>query len=389
MSMTFHYLDNASTIFPKPPEVLEAMVRFYTDLGVNPGRGAFQKARDAEEYIDTTRRLVAEFFGGTAPERLIFCANSSDALNIALFGTLKSGDHVISTMLEHNSVLRPLNVLAAEHGLEVDFLPFDDNGQIPPEVLQSALRPNTRAVVVNHGSNVLGTVLDLEQMGNFAREHGLLHIVDTSQTAGVLPIDVNSHNIDILCFTGHKSLLGPTGIGGLYLKDEIDIRPIRVGGSGIASDDPFQPRNFPYRLEVGTPNTVGIAGLRAAIEWLNSKGLDSIHHHEMRLANMLVEGIKDTEGVKLFYAESPCHQLPVVSLQVRRAHPAIAGKILDAAFGIATRCGCHCAPLTHKHIGTYPLGTIRMSVGPFTSEETIETAITAVRALATGQGLPK
>ncbi|MDZ7816342.1 MAG: aminotransferase class V-fold PLP-dependent enzyme [Planctomycetota bacterium] len=386
MSKPFHYLDNGSTVYPKPKCVTEEMVRFYNELGVNPGRGAFEKAKGAAKFIDDTRCILAEFFGGDTPERLIYTANSTDSLNMAISGLARDGYHVISTCLEHNSVLRPLNHLAREGTITVDYLPLNEEGVVSAEQVRDAVRPDTKMVVVNHASNVFGTVCDLEAIGAVCEENELIFIVDTSQTAGILPIDVERMKIDICCFTGHKSLLGPTGIGGLYiLKDCCDVEAFRVGGTGIASADPYQPKEFPYRLEAGTANTIGIAGLRAGVEWIQKQGMDKLHQREMALASRLVEGVRTLEGVTVFFADSPRRLIPVVSIRIQRVPPLIAGGMLDEMVGVASRCGCHCAPLAHKSIGTYPEGTIRMSVGPFTTEDDIEAAIKGVTALATGQ----
>ncbi len=378
----FHYLDNASTVFPKPAVVLEEMTRFYSSWGVNPGRGAFHRARVAGSLIEEARKTLCSFFGGKVPERLVFLSNSTEALNTAFFGLLKPGDHVLSTNLEHNSVLRPLNALAAKGDITMDYLPFDEDGRVSVETFRAALRPETRMVAVNHGSNVFGVVQDLAEIGRFCRENGLLFVVDTSQTAGVLPLDVEEMNIDVLCFTGHKSLLGPTGTGGLYVREGVEIEPSRFGGSGIQSDNPLQPREMPYRLEVGTANTIGIIGLKRGVEWILERGLDAVHRREMELYRALLEGVRDVEGVKVFFPDSPLHVIPVLSIAFDRIPAEEAGRLLDERYGIATRCGCHCAPLAHKQAGTYPVGTVRLSIGPFTSERDVETAVKAVRELA-------
>ena len=382
MTKDFVYLDNGSTVFPKPQIVLDKMAEFYNEFGVNPGRGAFRRAKEAGAIVNDTRAFVADFFGGDDPSKLIFSANSSHALNIALIGLLGPGDHVISTNMEHNSVLRPLNALVRDRAVEVDYLAFNDDGVVPPEDFRTAIRENTKLVVVNHGSNVFGTVMDLEGIGEVCRENGLLFVVDSSQTAGVLDFDVVKMNIDVFCFTGHKSLLAPTGIGGLYINGEFDIHPCLFGGSGTRSVDPFMPQEYPERLEVGTVNTIGVAGLRAGIEWILQEGMENIHHREMTLYRRLVDSLRGVDGIRMFYEDSPFHLIPVLSVVLDRIPTKEAGQLLDERYGIATRAGCHCAPKAHMQAMTLPNGTIRFSIGPFTDDEDIDIAAMALKTLA-------
>lgn len=376
------YFDNAATSFPKPEQVYTFMDQFFRRAGVNPGRSGYDLCIEAGQLVEDTRRTLTRFFGGTDPNRLVFTANSTDALNLALFGTLQAGDHAITTHLEHNSVLRPLHHLARDHGVGVEHVPFDGQGFVDPDAIRKHFRPNTRVVVVNHASNVIGTVQPLAEIGRICHDRRALLIVDASQTAGKIPIDVKAMHVDILAFTGHKSLMGPTGIGGLYVADGVDVRQTRAGGTGVRSAVRHHLEEYPYRLEYGTPNLLGIAGVHAGVEWLLKHGLPTVHDHEMRLLSKLRDGLQAIDGVTLYCQERLDRHIAVLAFTVAGMDPLDVGMLLDVDFNIACRTGLQCAPLLHEQLGTAPHGAVRFSLGPFNTEEEVEQAIGAVREIA-------
>jgi cysteine desulfurase family protein len=287
------YLDNGATSYPKPDEVYTFMDSFYRNFGVNPGRSGYDLCMETGALVDTTRKMLTDFFNGNDLNRLCFSYNSTDALNLIIFGMLKQGDHAITTTLEHNSVLRPLYHQNKFNGVEVDYIPFDPNGFVDPDDIKQKIKANTRLVIVNHASNVIGTVQPVGAIGRICGENGIPFAVDASQSAGKIPIDIEQLHIDVVAFTGHKSLLGPTGIGGLYVREGVDIRHTRAGGTGVRSADRMHLEEYPYRLEYGTGNIVGIAGLHAGLKWITERGIDSIHHHEMKLTRMLRDGLSE------------------------------------------------------------------------------------------------
>ncbi|MBC7347653.1 MAG: aminotransferase class V-fold PLP-dependent enzyme [Clostridia bacterium] len=374
------YLDNAATSWPKPEEVYTVMERFLREAGANPGRAGHRMAREAERMILETRTRLARFFGAPVPERVAFTLNATDSLNIALKGLLKPGDHVITSSLEHNSVARPLNRLAAL-GVEVTRVANDSVGLIDPEAVRKAIKRNTQLIVINHASNVLGTVQPIRELGRIAKENGLLLVVDAAQSAGHLPIDVEKDGIDILACSGHKGLLGPPGVGILVLKDEIPVSPWREGGTGSRSESPVQPEAYPYRLESGTPNTVGIAALGAGVAFIEKVGLAQIRAHEDMLVNRLLEGLRSISGVKIYGPADASLRTGIVSFNLAGWEPVDAGAVLDHVYGIAARTGLHCAPWAHEAIGTFPAGCIRFSTGYFNTVEEIDQAVAAVREL--------
>lgn len=377
------YLDNGATSFPKPEEVYTFMDRFYRDHGVNPGRSGFDLCLEAGSLVDQTRRLLCDFFGGTDPDRLVFGYNSTDALNLALWGTLGRGDHAVSTHVEHNAVIRPLWHLQDE-GLEVDWVDFDAMGYVDPGEVVRAIRKNTRAVVMNHGSNVLGTVQDVAAVGRACRERGVLFIVDASQTAGMIPVKMEELGADVICFTGHKSLMGPMGIGGMCVREGVEIRQTRAGGTGVRSIQRHHLEEYPYRMEYGTPNLPGIAGLNAGVQWVNRLGLDRIHRHEMALWTRLRNGMEGLEGVTLYCAkDAGKERISVLSFNVEGFEAADAGCILDVDHNIACRTGLHCTPMVHEHLGTDKIhGAVRFGIGPFNTEAHIDAAVAAVADIA-------
>jgi cysteine desulfurase / selenocysteine lyase len=380
------YLDNGSTSYPKPNEVYTFMDHFYRNFGVNPGRSGYDLCLEAGKVVEETRRLLTKFFSGKNPSRLCFSYNSTDALNLAIWGMLKQGDHAVTTSLEHNSVLRPLYHLWKFNGVEVDYIQFDKNGFVDPDDFPKKFKKNTKLVVVNHASNVLGTIQPIKEIGRYCREAEIPFVIDSSQTAGKIPIDIQDMNVDVVAFTGHKSLLGPTGIGGLYVREGIEIRHTRAGGTGINSEVRTQLNEYPYRLEYGTLNTLGVAGLYAGLKWILEKGLDNIYHHEMNLTQLLRDGLNEIDEVSLYCQESLKDHIGVLSFNVKGIEASATGVFLDNDYNIACRTGLHCAPLVHKQIKTESIkGSVRFGIGPFNNEGHIEKAVQAVREIASFQ----
>ncbi|MBN2381703.1 aminotransferase class V-fold PLP-dependent enzyme [bacterium] len=379
------YLDNAATAWPKPDAVYETLGSFYREFGVNPGRSGFDRAIEAGDKIQAVRKRLTAFFGGDedAPERLCFSYNATDALNLIIQGLVDEGDHVISTNLEHNSVLRPLNHLTRDKKVQVTFLPFDSNGFIDPDEIARAVRPNTKLVIVNHGSNVIGSVQPLADIGQVCTEKEVIFAVDTSQTAGVIPINMKEMKIDVLAFTGHKALMGCTGIGGLCVRKDVVLNHTRSGGTGVKSAYPYHLDEYPYRLEFGTVNIVGIAALWAGQEWIEQQGIEQIYSHEMKLAHKLVDGFKQIKGVTVYCCDSLENHLSTVTINFDKLDAGNAGIILDVDFNIATRTGLHCAPLVHQQLGILERdGGVRFSIGFFNTEAQIDHAIDAVATIA-------
>ncbi len=374
------YLDNAATTLKKPPCVAEAVVHAMSTMA-NAGRGVYDEGLQAARTIYTAREKLAALFGCDSPERVIFTANSTEALNIAIAGLFRAGEHVISTDCEHNSVLRPLYRLQNE-GVEVDFVPADKMGNVCYEDFASLIRANTRAIVCTHASNLTGNVIDIARLGALAHAHGLLLVVDASQTAGAVPIDMQKMQIDVLCFTGHKSLMGPQGTGGLCIAKGVEIRPFKCGGTGVQSELPHQPEAYPTRLEAGTLNGHGIAGLCAAVDEITRIGIENIHAHEMALAKRFYDGIADLRGVKLYGDYTQSMRAPIVTWNVEGYDASELADILASEYGISVRAGAHCAPRLHRALGTQETGAVRASFGYFNTEQEIDAAIAAVKELA-------
>ncbi|MEA2030517.1 MAG: aminotransferase class V-fold PLP-dependent enzyme [candidate division Zixibacteria bacterium] len=380
------YIDNASTSWPKPEKVYDFMVEFYRSCGINPGRSGSNKAVEAEDTIEDLRKRLTSFFGGDedTPERLCFGYNATDSLNLIIQGLLSSGDHVVTTNLEHNSVIRPINHLVQDIGVQATFVPFNEQGFVEPDNIKKSIKSNTKLVIVNHGSNVLGTIQPIAEIGAICREAGVAFAIDVSQTAGVVPINMKEMNIDVLAFTGHKSLMGATGIGGMCVRKHLDIRHTRSGGSGILSASPFHLDEYPYRMEYGTPNIVGIASLWAGLDWIDEKGgIDTIYTHEMKLAHKLVDAFHQTDGVTTYCCDNLDNHLPTITMNIDKLEADDVGNMLDTDYNIATRTGLHCAPLVHKQLGTMDIhGAVRFSIGPFNTEEHINTAIEAIKEIS-------
>ena len=374
------YFDNAATTLHKPGCVIEAVTEAMGSMG-NSGRGGHDGALSAARTIYDTRAALAKLFGAEGPERIAFTANSTEALNMAIKGLLAPGDHVITTALEHNSVLRPLYELE-DRGMELTILPADPLGNIRYEDFAKAIRPTTRAIVTTHGSNLTGNLLDIEKIGSIARAHGLTYIVDASQTAGVFDIDVQRMNIDILCFTGHKGLLGPQGTGGLYVREGIEIRPLLSGGSGVQTCLRSHPPQMPTVLEAGTLNGHGIAGLGAAVKYLQETGMDAIRQKEQALMWAFYEAVRQIPGITVYGDFSSMDRCAIVSLNVRDYDSGEVSDALSESYGIATRPGAHCAPLMHRALGTVDQGAVRFSFSHFNTEEEIKIAVSALQELA-------
>jgi len=377
------YLDNAATTFPKPPEVYDFMIKFYRESGVNPSRTGCDLALAAEKVIQETRQMLTAFFGAKGNyNRLVFSYNASDSLNIIINGVTKKGDHIISTMAEHNSVLRPLNHLRKDERITFDLVPTTKNGVVNPDDIKKHIRANTKLVIVNHGSNVLGSVQPLKEIGDICRSKGILFAIDAAQTAGMIPINMVDMKIDLLAFTGHKSLMGPMGIGGIYVCESVEVKPLRFGGTGVHSAYPFHLEEYPWRLECGTPNLLGIAGLHAGQKWIAKQGLDNIRKHEMNLAQKLADGLRGIEGVVVYCPKNLDGRIPVISCNVNGFEAADVGVQLDVDHNVLTRTGLHCAPKIHEVIGTAKAGTVRLSIGPFNNEQHIEKSIAGVKEIA-------
>ncbi len=372
------YFDNAATTMPKPACVTEAVVAAMNSFG-NSGRAAHGQSMDASRTIYEARERLAKLFNCPRANNVVFTANSTEALNIAIRGLLKPGDHVISTDLEHNSVLRPLYDLA-DNGVEIDFLSADKQGNIDYDDFTRLLKKNTKAVVCTHASNLTGNLLDIKRIGRFAAEHDLLFIVDASQTAGVFPIDMRVMNISVLCFTGHKSLLGPQGTGGLCVADGVEIRPLKSGGTGVRTYLRHQPEELPTRLEAGTLNGHGIAGLLAALNYIDEIGCENIRAKESGLMKRFYEGVREIPGMKI-YGDFGREKAPIVSLNWQDVPSGELADELAEDYGIATRAGAHCAPRLHEALGTKEQGAVRFSFGYHNTVDDVDRALDALRKM--------
>lgn len=388
-----HYFDNAATSFPKPPAVGEAMGNFLAELAVNPGRSGFDLSLAAGQMVDRVRSKLAGLFNNPAgdPARTVFCLNATAALNLAIQGVCRPGDHVVATVLEHNSVLRPLHELTRRGVITHDLAGCDGQGRIAPASVARLLRPETRLVVMSHGGNVFGRLQPVAEVGRICREKGIVFLVDAAQTAGVVPVDMAAMQADLVAFTGHKGLLGPTGTGGLVVGPGVEVRSILWGGTGVRSAEREHPASYPHRLEAGTLNTVGLAGLEAGLDWVLERGMDRIREHERKLTSTFLAAIAHIPGLRLPGladaegkppASLPGDQLAVVSLTLADKDPERLGQFLDLEHGVAVRTGLQCAPLAHQALGTAPAGTVRFSFGPFNTEEQVLHAAAALRRLA-------
>jgi cysteine desulfurase family protein len=376
------YLDNAATSFPKPEVVYQALDRFARQDLANPGRAGHKMALAAERALDDARHLLNQFFHGEGPERFIFTLNCTDALNMAFKGVLSEGEHVITTDLEHNSVSRPLRAMELAGRIALTRLRAGAGGTVDPDDFRRAISPRTRLIALTHASNVLGTVQPVQAVGSIAREKGVLFLVDAAQTAGVVPIDVQALHVDLLAFPGHKSLMGPTGTGALYVGPRVNVRAWREGGTGGDSSSETQPREYPYFLEGGTPNVLGVAGLAAGVKYVQERGIDRIRQHEAALGERLQHRLEEIGGYEVFGHRDYSQRVGTLSLRSSALPASEIGGILDQAFDIAIRPGLHCAPYIHRSLGTFPEGTIRVSPGPFNTEDDIDELARALKEIA-------
>jgi cysteine desulfurase family protein len=382
------YFDNAATSWPKPPGVAKAMVRFIEEVGANPGRSAHRQAVEAGRIVYEAREAVSELFGASDPLRVVWCKNVTEALNLALRGLLRAGDHVITSSMEHNSMMRPLRALEQE-GIEITVVPCSAQGMLDPATAENAIRGNTRLIALNHASNVVGTLLPIAKVGAICRQHDVLLLVDAAQTGGAYPIDIEADQIDLLGFTGHKSLGGPTGTGGLIVGNRVNerqLKPLVRGGTGSRSEYEVQPDFLPDMCESGTPNAVGLAGLQVGVQWILKQGIDAIRAHEVSLTQRLIQGLQDIPGVTVYGPFDAELQTATVSFNVAAKASSEMGLRLDEEHGIMCRVGLHCAPAAHKTIGTFPDGTVRFGLGSFNTMGEVETALAAVEQLAQEAG---
>lgn len=378
------YLDNAATSWPKPPEVAAAMVAFQEQVGANPGRSGHRLSIEAARIVYATREKIAALFNAPDPARVVFTLNVTEALNLALYGLLQPGDHVITSSMEHNSVMRPLRALES-CGVQLTVVPCAPDGKLDPHDVATAIRENTVLVVLNHASNVCGTILPVAQLGQIVRQRGLLLLVDAAQTGSALPIDMQAEAIDLLAFTGHKSLYGPTGTGGLVIGSRVSLaqlKALKQGGTGSRSEREQQPEFAPDKYESGTPNVIGLAGLGAALDWIQRRSIAQIRAHEMSLCQQLLDGMQTIQGLTLYGPRQASLQTATVSFNLDGLEPSEVGLRLDEQFGVLCRVGLHCAPAAHRTLGTFPTGTVRFGLGAFNTSQQVERALMALRSLA-------
>ena len=380
--MDYIYLDNASTSFPKAPTVATAMSDYITNRGININRGSYALAYDVEDIIYTTRQRLNTLFNGHDPSHVIFTQNVTMSLNIVIKGLLKAGDHVLVSSMEHNAVMRPLTQLL-DKDITFDTIPCDSTGYIQMESIEPLIRPNTVALIINHASNVCGTIQPLESIGPICKAHNLQFIVDTAQTAGVIPIDVKACHIDALCFTGHKGLLGPQGIGGIILTKEMaqNLTPLIAGGTGSFSHLETMPTHMPDAFEAGTLNLPGIIGLNEGLAYIESQGMENIHNHELVLTQSFLEGLQSINGINIVGKQNIQDRTAVVSITIDGMDPANIAYELESTYHIMTRVGLHCAPRAHQTLGTYPEGTVRFSFGYANTHKDVESALSALHKI--------
>jgi cysteine desulfurase family protein len=374
------YFDNAATTMKKPPEVIEAVINAMGSMG-NAGRGAGEASLGASRIIYDTREKLCRFFGAENPRQIAFTANSTESLNIAIKGILDPGDHVVTTMLEHNSVLRPLYEMEKK-GVKLTIVKSNKQGTLDINDIKKAVTDETKMVVCTHASNLTGNCVDIETIGKIAHEHSAVFVVDASQTAGVFPIDVKAMGIDVLCFTGHKGLLGPQGTGGIYVREGLAIRPLKTGGSGVQTYSKTHPTEMPTALEAGTLNGHGIAGLGAAIGYINKTGIDNIREREKELAWRFYEGVKDVRGIKIYGDFTAKERCAIVTLNIGDYDSSEVSDALLTDYDISTRSGGHCAPLMHEALGTVEQGAVRFSFSHYNTDEEVDIAIRAIKELA-------
>ena len=380
--MNYIYLDNASTTFPKEPNVASAMADYITNCGININRGSYSLAYDVEDIIYTTRQRLNTLFNGHDPSHVIFTQNVTMSLNMVIKGLLKAGDHVLVSSMEHNAVMRPLTQLL-DKGITFDTIPCDSTGSIQMDSIEPLIRPNTVALIINHASNVCGTIQPLKSIGPICKAHNLQFIVDAAQTAGVIPIDVKACHIDALCFTGHKGLLGPQGIGGIILTKEMaqNLTPLIAGGTGSFSHLETMPTHMPDAFESGTLNLPGIIGLNEGLDYIESQGMENIHNHELVLTQSFLEGLQSIDGINIVGKQNIQDRTAVVSITIDGMDPANIAYELESTYHIMTRVGLHCAPRAHQTLGTYPEGTVRFSFGYANTHKDVESALSALHRI--------
>lgn len=378
------YLDQAATSWPKPPQVLEAMASFLRDIGANPGRSGHRMSVEAGRVVYRAREAIAELFAVHDPLRVVLTPGATFALNLALQGLLRPGDHVVVGPMQHNSVMRPLRALESS-GVRLTVLPASPHGELDPAWVADAIRPETVLVVLNHASNVCGTLQPVAEIGEIVRRAGRLLLVDAAQTAGAVPIPMEEMGIDLLAFAGHKGLLGPTGTGGLVIGERVPLerlRPLTFGGTGSRSEEEFQPAFLPDKFEAGTQNAVGLAGLEAALRYLKEEGVERVRAREEALTAQLLEGLRRIPGVVVYGTGRAEKQVAVVSFNIVGRSCSEVAELLDERYDIACRPGLHCAPAAHRALGTFPAGTVRFSLGPFHTHADVEAAVEAVAQIA-------
>ncbi|NWF54364.1 MAG: aminotransferase class V-fold PLP-dependent enzyme [Syntrophaceae bacterium] len=380
------YFDNAATTFPKPESVIQAIIRFSREVGANPGRSGHRLSVEASRVLYEAREKVAQLLGANDSSRVTFGLNATEGINLGLKGLLRPGDHVITSSMEHNSVMRPLRALEKE-GVEVTVVACSSDGILDPHDVRREIKENTKMVVLNHASNVVGTLLPVSEVGEICRQKEILFLVDAAQTAGAIPIDMERDKIDLLAFTGHKALFGPQGTGGLVIGERVDekgLTPVKRGGTGSRSEMEEQPDFLPDLCESGTPNTVGLAGLSAGLDFVLREGVEKVRRHEMELTEELIRGLLETPGITIYGPKDPRRQVSTVSFTLRGISPSEASLRLDEEFGILCRVGLHCAPAAHRTIGTFPQGTIRWSLSYLNTREEVYEALKALHRMTRG-----
>ncbi len=375
------YLDNAATSCPKPEAVLHEMENFFKNIGVSSGRGAYRKALQADEMVFEARKLLGRLFNIEDVSRLIFTSNVTESINLVLKGFLEEGDHVVTTHMEHNAVWRPLKVLENKRGIEITVLPCPGGKAFDPKMLEKALERDTRLVVLNHASNVTGTLMPVKEAGEICRERKVPLLLDTAQTAGVYPLDLREMKVDLLAFTGHKGIMGPTGTGGLYIAPEIQLEPLKEGGTGGDSLLEHQPSHLPDRYEAGTPNLMGIAGLKAAADFLLKEDVEKIREHELELTRYALKELENIPGLKLYGPQTAEERVAVLNFNLGSIPPEEVAYVLDEVYGIMVRSGLHCAPQAHRCQGTVDTGTVRIGMGYFNQKEDILQLCSALKEI--------
>jgi len=378
------YLDNAATTFPKPKSVIEAMTDFMTNVGCSPGRGGYEQSLQSGRLVYEARNAINNFFNGPGVDNVVFTQNITMSLNTVIRGMFKKGWHIITTSMEHNSVIRPLKSLEACGLIELTIIHCNKEGSFDPEIIKKSITSNTKAVVMTHASNLTGTILPAYETGLICREYGLYFILDTAQTAGSISVDYKALNADVLAFTGHKGLYGPQGIGGFIISDRASeiTQPLVQGGTGSKSHEDIQPDFLPDKFESGTLNTVGIVGLKAGIDFINQETLENIRIHENKLTDIFLKRMETIKKVHIYGPKDIKKQTSTIALNIEGMDPSEVSYILDTQYGIMTRSGIHCTPYAHKTIGTFPIGTLRFSIGYLNTEDDIEYACDAMEKIS-------